>query len=99
MWIICGVLSVLFCVLGWVLFLRKKSKTAWASACSLVFVSLTLLMEYRLVVEWVNKEDWGSLTDVVPTMYSVLTGYIILMFIANIVPIVANKKKIALNLN
>ena len=93
MWIICGILSVLFCVLGWVLFLRKKSSAAWASACSLVFVSLTLLMEYRLVVDWVNKGEWGSLTDVVPTMYSVLAGYIILMFLANILPNVAKRKK------
>ena len=93
MWIICGILSVLFCLLAWMLLLRKKSSAAWASACSLVFVSLTLLMEYRLVVDWVNKGEWGSLTDVVPTMYLVLAGYIILMFLANIVPIVANKKK------
>lgn len=93
MWIICGILSVLFCILAWMLLLRKKSGVAWASACSLVFVSLTLLMEYRLVVDWVNKGEWGSLTDVVPTMYLVLAGYIILIFLANIVPIVANKKK------
>ena len=93
MWIICGILSVFFCILAWVLLLRKKSTAAWASACSLVFVSLTLLMEYRLVVDWVNKGAWGSLTDVVPTMYSVFAGYILLMFLANIVPIVANKKK------
>ena len=61
--IICGILSVLFCILAWVLLLRKKSSAAWASECSLVFVSLTLLMEYKLVVDWVNKGEWMGLVD------------------------------------
>ena len=47
-------------------------------------------MEYRLVVDWVNKGEWGSLADVVLKMYSVFIGYIILMFLANILPIVVN---------
>ena len=93
MWIICGSLSVLFCILGWVMVIRKKSLAKWAAACSLAFVSLTLLMEYRLVVDWVNKEEWGSLTDVVPTMYKFLACYIIVMFFANIVPIAVNRTK------
>lgn len=50
-------------------------------------------MEYRLVVDWVNKGEWGLLADVVLTMYSVFIGYIILMFLANILPIVVNNKK------
>ena len=93
MWLICGILSVLFCIAGWILFVRENSKAAWASACSLAWVSLTLLMEYRLVVGWVSKEDWSALLDVAPSMFSILTGYVILMLLANIGPIVAMKKK------
>lgn len=83
MWIICGVLSVIFCVLGWVMASRKKVKACWASFCSLVFVSLTLFMEYRMVWYWVNEEDWSALLDVVPSMFYVLTGYVIIMLLAN----------------
>lgn len=93
MWIICGVLSVLFCILGWILFILKNSKAMWAFVCSLAFVSLTLLMEYRLVVDWVSKEDWSALLDVVPTMFLILTGYVIVMLLANIGSIAAIKKE------
>lgn len=66
MWIICGILSVIFCVAGWIMVSKKKKNTACVfSACSLAFVSLTLLMEYRMVLDWVNKEDWSALLDVV----------------------------------
>ena len=28
------------------------------------FVVLTFLMEYRQILDWVNKEDWSALLDV-----------------------------------
>lgn len=94
MWIICGILSVIFCAAGWIMVSKKKKNTACAfSACSLAFVSLTLLMEYRIVLDWVNKEEWSSLLDVVPTMFSILTGYVIIMFLANAVLIGMTRKQ------
>ena len=94
MWIICGVLSVIFCVVGWIMASKKKKNTACVfSACSLAFVSLTLLMEYRIVLDWVNTEDWTSLMDVVPSMFSILTGYVIIMFLANAILISMIRKK------
>lgn len=83
MWIICGIMSVIFCVTGWNMAWKKNNMAYWASACSLAFVSLTLLMEYRMVMNWVNKEDWSALLDVVPSMFSMLAGYVIIMLLAN----------------
>ncbi len=95
MWIICGILSVMFCVIGWIMNAMKKEKNmvCLASVCSLAFVSLTLLMEYKVVLNFVNKEDWGALLDVVPSMFSILTGYVIIMFLANAVLIGMVRKK------
>ena len=94
MWVICGVLSVMFCVVGWIMISKKNKNTACVfSACSLAFVSLTLLMEYRIVLDWVNTEDWTSLMDVVPSMFSILTGYVIVMFLANAILIGMTRKK------
>ncbi len=93
MWMICGILSVVFCVIGWIMVSRENSMACWAAACSLVFVSLTLLMEYRMVLNWVNAEDWGALSDVVPSMFSMLIGYVIILFLANAISIGVVRKK------
>ena len=53
------------------------------AACSLSFVSITLLMEYRMVLRWVYKEDWIALMDVVPSTFSMMTGYVVIMLMAN----------------
>ena len=83
MWIVCAALSGIFCVLSWVMVLCRKPKAIWASVCSVSFVAMTLLMQYRLVFDWVNKGDWSALADVVPGMFPVLSGYVILMLLAN----------------
>lgn len=59
--------------------------------CSLSFVTSTLIMEYRMVLNLVKKEDWSALLDVVPTMFIVLCVYVIILLLANIVVIVKNK--------
>lgn len=92
MWIMNGVLSVLFCVLGWILCIRKNEKAVWAAFVSMAFTALTLLQEYQLVNEWVRKQEWGSLEDVVPTMLVYLTVYVIGMILANLLLIVGLKK-------
>lgn len=89
MWIIFGVISILFCVAGWGLAAKKKSISIWMAACSLSFVSITLLMEYRMVLRWVYKEDWIALMDVVPSTFSMMTGYVVIMLMANTISIIA----------
>ena len=49
MWIATGIMSVVFCVAAWGMAAKKKEETNWASGCSLVFVAVTLLMQYRMV--------------------------------------------------
>ena len=92
MWIVTGVMSAIFCVIAWGMAAKKNPKVNWASACSLAFVAITLLMQYRMVSEWVNKEDWSALIDVVPSMFIILCWYVIVMFLANAAVIAVNKK-------
>lgn len=85
MWLICGIVSVMFCIISLILLFNKNKKSMYASICSLTFVVLTFLMEYRMVFNWVNKEDWAALIDVVPFMFFMLTGYAIIMLLVNAV--------------
>ena len=91
MWIVCGIISVIFCVIAWIMTMNKNKKANLASMCSLSFVAITLLMEYKMVVSWANKEDWSAILDVVPSVFPVLCGYVVLLLLANGVVIVKNK--------
>ena len=93
MWIVCGMLSLVFCMLSWIMVSKKGTMALWASVCSLAFVAITLLMEYRVVLNWVNKKDWSALADVVPGMYSILTGYVVIMLLANAFTLASFHKK------
>ena len=44
------------------------------------------------VLDWVNKGDWSALADVVPSMFTILCGYVVLMLLANAGAIAVNKK-------
>lgn len=93
MWMVCGILSVVFCVTGFAVMSKKKTMAYWTPGCSLAFVSLTLLMEYKQVLNWVNKEDWSALLDVVPFMFLPLSIYVVIMLLANALLISCIKKK------
>ena len=85
------VISILFCIISWIMTVKKNKMANWSSACSLSFVAITLLMEYRAVLEWIQKEDWTALIDVVPSTFSMLCGYVILMLLANGVLLIKRK--------
>ena len=76
MWIVTGIMSMIFCIIGWGMASKRNKIADWASVGSLSFVAVTLLMEYRMILNWVNKEDWSALMDVVPSMFSILCGYV-----------------------
>lgn len=40
-------------------------------------------MEYRQILDWVNKEDWSALLDVVPFMFQPLGIYVVVMLLSN----------------
>ena len=88
MWIICGALSAIFCVIAFIMVKKKNRIAYWASGSS-----LTLLMEYKMVVDWVNREDWSALLDVAPHMFSLLTGYVVIMLLLNAVVIGLTKRE------
>jgi len=92
MWIICCILSIVFTGLNWKWSGKQTQKAIWASLCAISFMALTVLMEYRLVLDWVNKSDWSALMDVVPSMFKMLTGYVILLLLANMGAFLLNRE-------
>ncbi len=93
MWMITVFLSVVFCAAGYIIVLKKNTVVCWAPAGSLAFVSLTLLVEHRMVLAWVVKEDWSALLDVIPGMFSISAAYVITLFVANACLISMARKK------
>lgn len=45
-----------------------------------------------MIFEWVNKEDWSALLDVVPSVFYMLAGYVIVMLLANLFPVITVKR-------
>ena len=93
MWMVTGMISIIFCAIAWGITAKKSKKADWAVLCSLSFVIITLLMEYRMAVNWVNKEDWSALMDVIPSMFPIMCGYVIIMLLANIGVIIIRKRQ------
>ena len=93
MWLICGAVSLFFTVLTLILTFRGKNGGDWASICALSFMAITLLLEYKMAVEWVCREDWAALADVLPTMFTSLTGYVILQILLNAIALGIRRKK------
>ena len=92
MWIMTVILSLFFCCAAWVMLGKKNKKLYWASTCSLSFTVITLHLEYKMVLDWLNMGDYSAMLDVMPTMFPMLTLYVILMLIGNAVPVALAKK-------
>ena len=92
MWILCIGLSVFLTIVALVLVLKKRDEAMWASVCSLVLVIVSLLIEYKMVLDWVNKSDWSAMLDVVPTMFFLLCIYVVVMIFVNVFIIFKSKK-------
>ena len=78
-WLLLGALAFLLALENLALALLGKGR----GQSGLLFGSLAcgvlaMLEEYRLAVEWVQKEDWSALMDVLPGMELVLTAAIFL---------------------
>ena len=92
MWLFCMGLSVVLTIVAFVLVLKKRDKAIWASVSSLVFVIVSLLFEYKMVLDWVNKNDWTAMLDVVPTTFAVLCIYAVVIVFINVLIILKSKK-------
>ena len=93
MWILFGALSVISLVIALCLASKRNSKACHLSFASLVFISLTLLMEYKLVADWVINGDASAIIDVVPYMFTPLLIYVIIMVILNLLVLYLVRKK------
>ncbi len=92
MWLLCMGLSVVLTIVAFVLVLKKQDKAIWASVSSLVFVIVSLLFEYKMVLDWVNKSDWAAMLDVIPTMFVMLCIYAVVIVFINVLIILKSKK-------
>lgn len=74
-WLLMGSLAFLLALVNLALALLRKGRGQNALLFgSLACGVLAMLEEYRLAVEWVQKEDWSALMDVLPAMELVLTA-------------------------
>lgn len=92
MWLVCMGLSIVLTIAAVVLVLKKRDRAIWASVSSLVFVIVSLLIEYKMVLDWINKSDWAAMSDVVPTMFWVLCIYAVIIIVVNVLVIIISKK-------
>lgn len=92
MWLLCIGLSVVLTIVSLVLVSKKRDKAMWASVSSLVLVIVSLLLEYKMILDWVNKKDWSAMLDVVPTMFFLLCIYVVVMILVNVLIIFKSKK-------
>ena len=93
MWLLCIGLSVVLTIVSLVLVSKKRDKAMWASVSSLVLVIVSLLLEYKMILDWVNKNDWSAMLDVVPTMFFLLCIYVVVMILVNVLIIFKSKKQ------
>lgn len=74
-WLLLGALAFLLALVNLALALLGKGRgQSLLLFGSLACGVLAMLEEYRLAVEWVQKEDWSALMDVLPSMELVLTA-------------------------
>ena len=93
MWIISAAISVVLCIGSWILMAKENRKSVLLSAGSIAFVAITLLIQYKMVSDWVRKEDWTAMLDVIPSMFVILAIYVIALILTNVVTIAKVNKK------
>ena len=91
MWIICGTISIIFCIGGWILKIKESDRAVLSAVCSLAFAIATLLVQYKMALNWVNKKDWTALMDIMPSTLVILCVYAVVLILANVITI-ADKK-------
>lgn len=88
MWLLLGVAAIITAILNVVWTVRNQD-ARWFRFISLSLTALTLCAEYSLVKNWVLKEDWSALTDVVPGMSKTLWILTIASILINIISLFA----------
>ena len=84
MWILFGIMSVVFTFMNLHSAVNKSKLFQLSSIAAFSSTVLTVLFEYRMINNWVKHKDWSAVSDVMPTMNTVLTIYAIFIIIVNI---------------
>ena len=71
MWVLFGVIAIVFAVWN-VIFDVQEKKSQYLRFLSMAFTSLTLCAFYHLEAQWVIHHNWSDLEDTMPTLSKVL---------------------------
>lgn len=82
MWLILGIVSIIFALLN-VIFAIKNKSSKWYRFCSLSLTALTVCAFYSEAASRVVKEDRAGLMDTMPTMNKALWILVILSIAIN----------------
>lgn len=82
MWLILGIVSIIFALLNVNLAIKNKS-SKWYRFCSLSLTALTVCAFYSEQASRIIKEDWAGLMDTMPTLKKVLWVLVILSIAIN----------------
>ncbi|MBM7602681.1 hypothetical protein JOC75_000651 [Metabacillus crassostreae] len=92
MWLILGVIAIVVTVINLSLYTAGKDYKL-AMAMTLSFTALTICADYSYLTRWIKAEDWGGLSDVVPSMASAFWFLTIASILINITPIFLERKR------
>lgn len=90
MWLILGIVSIIFALLN-VIFAIKNKSSKWYRFCSLSLTALTVCAFYSEAASRVVKEDWAGLMDTMPTMNKALWILVILSIAINSISLFKGK--------
>ncbi|MTH52826.1 hypothetical protein GKZ89_05340 [Bacillus mangrovi] len=90
MWIILGAAAIAVTVINLFMYAAGKDyKLAMAAALSLT--ALTICADYSSLNGWVKAEDWGAISDVVPSMANALWFLTIASILLNTAPLLLER--------
>lgn len=92
MWILLGLLAIVFTVMNLLHFFSGKDYRVMM-ALGLSFTAIELCSQYSFIVSWVNKKDWSAIEDVMPTMNNALWVLTIISIGLNLLPIFLEKRQ------
>lgn len=87
------ILNLISTIISVVFSLTKKSNFIIALLCSLTSAIGMQLSIYANINNWILKNDWTALMDVVPSMKDLLMAYIIIILVVNIASTIFFYKK------
>ena len=90
MWIILGLSAIVTATLNLLFWSRGKDSKIFRFL-SLSLTALAVCAIYSMDAQWVLKEDWSALMDVVPTMSRYLWGLIIASIALNGITLIPKK--------